>query len=100
MLDDGQAQAGAADGFGVALIDAVKPLENALLVLLRNADARVPDRQHHAAVGFGHVHIHPSAGLIVLAGVGEEIAHHHADLARHAHHGGALAGDVHRHIVP
>ena len=44
MLDDGQAESRAAGGLGVALVDAVEALEDPTLVLGRNADAGIKNR--------------------------------------------------------
>ena len=41
MLDDGEAEPGAADLLGVALVYAIEALENTLLFFLRDADSRV-----------------------------------------------------------
>ena len=43
VADDGKAEAGAADFFGVAFIDAVKPLKDARLVGVGDADAGIRD---------------------------------------------------------
>src|SRR5699024_5037968 len=47
VLDDGQAQAGAAGLLAAALVHAVEPLKHPLLILRRDADAVVP----HAEIG-------------------------------------------------
>ena len=89
MLDDGQAQAGAADGLGVALVHPVEPLEHPLPVLRGDADARV---------GHGHGDrirpvLHPderlAAGAVVLDGVVAQVVHHLLH-----HRGQALDGPV------
>ena len=50
VLDDGQAEAGAAQGARARLIDAIKALEDARQVFGGNADAGVADEDAHLAV--------------------------------------------------
>ena len=48
VLDDGEAEAGAAELAGAGFIDAVEPLEDAGEVLLGDADAGVGDLERQA----------------------------------------------------
>ena len=50
VLDDGEPQAGAAEFAGAGFVDAIKPLEDAGLVLLGDADAGVLHFQGDEAV--------------------------------------------------
>src|SRR5262245_6622673 len=47
MLDDGEAQAGAAEVARAGVVDAIEALEQARVVLARNAGATVLDDQPH-----------------------------------------------------
>ena len=49
MFDDGEAEAGAAHLFGVALVYAVEALEDPVQVLFGNPDPAVPDSQDRFA---------------------------------------------------
>ena len=51
VLDDGESQAGAAGLFGMAFVHPVEPLEDPLLLILRDADAGVCDNDLFALQG-------------------------------------------------
>ena len=72
MLDDGKSQASAAGLLGVALIYSIKPLEDPILMLSRNADTGI---FHHQTIIFS-MDRYPAAGNIVLDGVVAEVIDH------------------------
>ena len=73
MLDDGQAQAGAADLLRVALIHPVEPLEDPVGLPRRDADAGVLDGENHPLGLPGDRNLHPAPFLIIFNGVVAEI---------------------------
>ena len=73
MLDNGQAQARAADLLGVALIHPVEPLKDPVRLSRRDANARVLDRQHHPVPLPGHRDGHMAILLVVFDGVVTEV---------------------------
>ena len=82
MLDDAQAQACATGGPRAGLVDAVEALEDALLLLLGDANALV---DHGNAHDLGvlriqrNAHRNPGAGLGVADGVVQQVAHGSGD---------------------
>ncbi len=50
FLYQGQADSGALVGSGTRVLDAVKTLENAPLLLFRDPDARVTNRKFHRTI--------------------------------------------------
>ena len=76
VLDDGKTQPGAAGGFGVALVDAVETLKDPALVLGRDADAGVEDRDDGVLRAAFDVDAHASVGAVILDGVVAEVVKH------------------------
>ena len=73
MLDDGQAEAGAAGLSGMALVHAVEPLEDALLLILRNSDSVILYDQYRLHVLMGYSDMHLSALIVVTDGISGQI---------------------------
>lgn len=96
MLDDGQPQTGSPGGAGAGGVDAVEALEDALLVLVGDADALVGDGDlDEVPAGRGHPphrDADPGAGRGVVDGVLHEVAQGGGELAPVAPHGQAAAG--------
>ena len=69
VLDYRKAEACAADFTGAALVNAVKPLENALALLLGNSDARIAHADNRPAAIGAHRHMHAAAGAVIFYGV-------------------------------
>ena len=84
VLDNGQSQTGASDGFGVALVHPVEPLKDPALVLRRDTDARVRYRELRAPVGAGDGDSDPAPRTIVLDGVVAQVADHLVQKLAHA----------------
>src|SRR5699024_5351106 len=74
VLDDGQPQAGAARRPGPRLVHAEEPLEDALLIGQRNADAAVRDPDGDG-VAVGHLHRDADRRLLrrVVDGIGDQV---------------------------
>ena len=73
VLDDGKAEARAAACLRVALVHAVEALEDAALVLRRDADARIGHGDERLAVPFTDAHGHAATLDVVLDGVVAEV---------------------------
>ena len=79
VLDDREAEAGAAGAARARLVGAVEPLEHALLVALGDADAAIGDRDLDDAVD----ELHPDADARALRRIGDRVGDEVADgLAR------------------
>ena len=98
VLYDRKAEAGAADLLGVALVNAVEALENALLLLGRNADAVILDRQQRRAALAPDVDFDKAAGAVVFDGVFAEIVNYRVEKLRNAVYDGALAAYGERNL--
>ena len=98
MLHDGQTEPRAADGLGAALVHAVKPLENAALAVLRDADAGVAHGENDGAVLRRDGDIDAPAGAVVLDGVVAEIVNDAVEKLRYALHRRAHALERERHV--
>ena len=98
MLDDAQAQAGAPGGARAGLVHAVEALEDALLLLLGDADALVDHGDAHD-VGVLRVqrdaHRDPGARLGVADGVVQQVAHGGGDEGGVAAHPQSLGAAGH-----
>ena len=73
VLDDGQPQSGSADVFGMAFVNAVKPLEYPFPVGGGNADACIGDAQLRFSVGLLNGNGNASILFVVFDGVVTEI---------------------------
>ena len=73
MFDDGQAQAGAADLFGMTFIDAVKSLKNTFLMFRWNADPCISHRENGFVFFDFYGHENRAFSVIVFYGVITEI---------------------------
>ena len=78
VLDDGQAQAGASDLLGMALVHPVEPFKHPALICFRDADAGVRHLQDHIVRIGGNIHCDAAAGPVVLDGVVAEVVYHFA----------------------
>ena len=73
VLDDGEAEAGAAAGLGAALVHAIEALEDAGLVLRGDADAGVGDGEGNLVRFVLYGNGDTSAGAVIFDGVVREI---------------------------
>src|SRR3954468_10463403 len=73
VADDGEAEAGAARVSGTGAVDAVEPLEDAVEVARRDADAVVAHVELPPAVVFAHLALHRRAGVGVLHRVLDQV---------------------------
>ena len=80
----------------MALVDAIEALENALLLLGRDADAVILDGQQRFFALAADVHAGKAAGMIVFYRVLTEIVDYCGQKLRYAVYDGALAGDRER----
>ena len=76
VLDDGQAETRAAGGLGVALVDAVEALKDPALVLGRNADAGIKNRDGGFLLAVFNMDADAAAGTVIFDGVVAEIVKH------------------------
>ena len=76
MLDNGKAEARAADLLGVALVHAVEPLEHALTVGSGDADAVIRHTHHSVPVLSGNGDAHMPVFAVVLDRVVTEVEDH------------------------
>lgn len=72
VLDDGQAQSGAAHFLGMALIHPIEPLKNAIQMLMGDADSGIPDSNGMIPHGDGDA----AARAVILDGIIAEIINH------------------------
>ena len=93
VLDDGQPQPRAAARLGVALVHAVEALEDAALMLRRDADARVAHGETGAAALGADAHIHAAAVRVVFDRVVAEVVSDLIEEPPHAGDRGVLARD-------
>ena len=100
MLDDGKAQAGAAQLLGVALVHPIKPLEHPALLPFGDADAGVTYLHGRSALPGKDGDRHGAAGLVVLDGVVAQVVKDLLHDLIDSPEGLGLAGDRHRHLPP
>ena len=75
VLDDAEAEAGAAGVAAAGVVDAEEALEHAVALALGDADALVGDGDLDDAVGVGHADPDAEAVRRVLDGVGDQVVH-------------------------
>ena len=75
MLDDAQPQSGTTHFFGVAFVHPVEPFEDPFHLVLRDADAIVPNLQLNIVRCFGNRQPHISTGAVILDSVICQIEH-------------------------
>ena len=101
LLDDGQAQAGAAGGFAAALVHPVKALKDAALGFLGDADAVVLHRKVGVALpSAAGLQQDPAPRLVVADGVVAQVLAQLFQQAGGAHHLDAVAPAVQGDIGP
>ena len=93
MLDDGKAESRAAELPGMAFVHAVKPLEHPVLVLIRNADARIRHGQNRFAAALFRRDGHAAAGTVILYGVIAEVIDKLLQRRAHALYDGLSAAE-------
>ena len=98
MLDNGEAQSGAANLLGVAFIHPVKALKNPALMLRRDADTGVGHAQDGIFPLKAHGELYAAALPVVLDGIVAEIIDHAADKLGNAPYKGRLAADLYRDL--
>ena len=84
----------------MALVHAVKPLEHPVLVLIRNADARIRHGQNRFAAALFRRDGHAAAGTVILYGVVAEVIDKLLQRRAHALHDGLPAAERERHVPP
>ena len=98
VLDDGEAQAGAAHFLGVALIHPIEAFKNPALVLRRDAYARIGHVEHRKFPFIADGELYTAILFVVLDGVFTEIVDHAAHKLPYAPYEGRTAakgqGDV------
>ena len=96
VLDDREAEAGAAGGAVPRRVDAVEPLEDAVELVRRDADALVGDADVDGGVVAGRGDHDRGALGRVGDGVGDQVAHRHGDLLAVAEQHEPLGAVVHQ----
>ena len=76
VLDDGQAQAGAADLAGTAGVGAVEAFEDTVLFVFRDTDTRVADREVSPVCIVADRDVDVATGPVVFDGVVDEVHSH------------------------
>ena len=99
MLDNGQAEAGAAGHLAVALVHAVKALEHALLIRGRNADAVIGHAHKGRAVLRTGFKQHAAIRLVIGDRVVRKVEDHLLECAALARHCHRFARDAERNLV-
>ena len=98
MLYDGKAETRSADLARVALVDAVKTLKNALLLLERDPDAVILDGEQSLCALVPYVHMYKSAGTIIFYRVFAEVVDYRVKKLRNAVYDGAFSGNAELHL--
>ena len=85
MLDDGQAQTRSTARFRTALVNAIETLKYLTLLLGRNTNSRIGNRQIRVPVVVGSApQRHRTAGPVVANGVARQVIDELIDQARYA----------------